>query len=83
MTFRPAGAARGPAGRDGHEGNDGVNAIPADDFIAGRINDDDSATRVALDALYTGANGGVRVFALEVGEPVPDDIEDRDVIVRF
>lgn len=82
MSFHPAGAARGKRGKDGHEGIDGVNAIPADEFIADRIGDEDSETRAALDALYTGAVGS-RVFVLEVGEPVPDDIEDRDVIVRF
>lgn len=85
MTFRPAGAARGKAGRDGHEGSDGVNAIPADDFIASRINDEGSATREALDALYTGAedDGAAKVFALAVGAPVPSTIGHRDVIVRF
>lgn len=80
MTFRPAGAARGKRGRDGIVG---VNAIPADEFIAAKIADEDSETRQALDELYTGDIGGAMVIVLEVGEPVPVDLPDRSIIVRF
>lgn len=42
--------ARGLTGTQGDPGVDGVNAIPADDFIAARIADDASATSGAMDA---------------------------------
>ena len=38
-------------GRQGPPGRDGVNAIPADEFIAGRLADPDSDTRAALNGL--------------------------------
>lgn len=46
---------RGPAGRDGR---DGVNAIPADEFVAVLVEDVDSDTRAALDLLIGESGGG-------------------------
>lgn len=82
----PIANLKGPTGKTGPRGLPGVNAVPADEAVAGFILANDSDTRNALrEVMPTEAVTSAtveRMVVIEDGDPVPT-LSDGDILVRY